>query len=140
MATVTRYLADPSVFARSRVDRVASVLEPLMTHGQLTTCGSIELGVLYSARSAEDYAALAQGRRVALGWLRTEDADVQRALGVQAELARRGRHRVAWPDLVVAAVAERHGVLLLHYHEDYELIAGVTGQPTAWVVPQGSMP
>jgi predicted nucleic acid-binding protein len=55
-------------------------------------------------------------------------------------LARRGRHRAAGlPDLLQAAVAERHAVTLLHYDSDFDLIAAVTGQPMQWVVPRGSV-
>jgi predicted nucleic acid-binding protein len=41
-------------------------------------------------------------------------------------------------DLLIAATAERHGVTVLHYDADYDLIAEVTGQLTQWVVPRGS--
>ena len=43
-------------------------------------------------------------------------------------------------DLVVAAAAERAGLVLLHYDHDFDLIAAVTGQPTEWVVPRGTVP
>jgi predicted nucleic acid-binding protein len=33
------------------------------------------------------------------------------------------------PDLVIAAVAERSGLTVLHLDKDFELIAEVTGQP-----------
>jgi predicted nucleic acid-binding protein len=139
MAAVARYLADTSVFARNRVREVAIVIDPLMTHGLLATCGILELEVLYSARTAVDYTTLAHGRRVALEWLPTEDVDVRRALAIQSELAKRGQHRIAWPDLLIAAVAERHRVTLLHYDADYDLIAEITGQDAQWVVPKGSV-
>jgi predicted nucleic acid-binding protein len=45
---------------------------------------------------------------------------------------------VSLPDLVIAAVAERHGAALVHYDEDYERIAALTGQAARWVVPRGS--
>jgi len=44
------------------------------------------------------------------------------------------------PDLLIAAVAERERVTVFHYDGDYELIAKVTGQPTHWVVPPGTVP
>ena len=37
------------------------------------------------------------------------------------------------PDLLIAAVAERERVTILHYDGDYELIAQVTGLPVQWV-------
>ena len=33
----------------------------------------------------------------------------------------------------------RHQVTVLHYDTDFDLIATVTGQPTQWVVPRGSV-
>lgn len=41
-------------------------------------------------------------------------------------------------DLLIAA-AEAAGVTLLHYDEDYDRIAAVTGQPTRWIAPRGSV-
>jgi hypothetical protein len=41
---------------------------------------------------------------------------------------------------MIAAVAERHRVSILHYDADYDLIAEVTEQPTEWVVPRGTVP
>jgi hypothetical protein len=63
----------------------------------------------------------------------------QVALDVQTELAQVGKHRgVALPDLLIAATAHRHGVTLLHYDHEYDLIASVTAQPMDWVVPRGT--
>ena len=64
-------------------------------------------------------------------WLRIEPADWDRALNVSRQLAEisAGFHRsVPIPDLLIAAVAERHGVVLVHDDADYERIAAVTGQ------------
>jgi len=56
-------------------------------------------------------------------------------------LWRGGRVRaVGLPDLLIAAVAEREHVTVLHYDGDYELIAHVTAQPVKWVVPRGTLP
>ncbi len=63
----------------------------------------------------------------------------QRAIEVQAALARTSAHRgAALPDLLIAATAERHGVSILHYDHEYDLIASVTGQPAQWVVARGT--
>jgi predicted nucleic acid-binding protein len=65
---------------------------------------------------------------------------VDRAVEVQAALARRGEHRGAsLPGLIIAAAAERAGVTVLHDGADYGLIASVTGPPVDWVVPRGSL-
>jgi predicted nucleic acid-binding protein len=67
-------------------------------------------------------------------------ADFERAAEVMLLLARAGRHRSAkLPDLLIAAVAERAGLVLLHYDADFQHISEVTGQVTRWVAPQGSL-
>jgi len=61
--------------------------------------------------------------------------------GVRASLWRSGRIRaVGIPGLLLAAVAERERVAIIHYDSDYDLIAEVTGQPIQWVVRRGSVP
>ncbi len=47
---------------------------------------------------------------------------------------------VGLPDLLIAAVAERESVTVLHYDSDYDFIAQITGQPMQWVVPHGTVP
>lgn len=42
-------------------------------------------------------------------------------------------------DLLVAAAAEAAGVTVLHYDEDFDRIAAVTGQATEWSAPRGSL-
>ncbi len=63
-----------------------------------------------------------------------------RAMDVQADLARSGRHRVPIPDLIIAAAAECAGPVVLHYDADSDTIAAVSRQSTEWVVPRGSVP
>jgi predicted nucleic acid-binding protein len=43
------------------------------------------------------------------------------------------------PDLIVAAVAERHGVTVLHDDPDFDHVAAVTGHTVEWVVPRGAV-
>jgi predicted nucleic acid-binding protein len=47
---------------------------------------------------------------------------------------------VGFPDLLIAAVAERERVTVLNYDSDYDLIAKVIAQPVQWVVPRGTVP
>jgi len=39
---------------------------------------------------------------------------------------------------LIAATAERHGVTVLHYDHEYDLIASMTGQAARWVVRRGT--
>ena len=137
---IARYLADSSALARWHHPPVRTVLAPLVEHGLIATCGITELVVLFSARVRADCDQVAADRRHAYEWLPTEDGDLRRALSVQAELTARGQlGAVSLADLIIAAVAERHRVCVLHYDADYERVATITGQPTRWVVPEGSV-
>lgn len=119
---------------------VAAVLVPLLTSGQLASCGVLEMEVLYSARSHRDFVDTLQELR-ALPRLDVTQGDFDRAVDVMERLARRGQHRAAGlPDLLLAAIAERHHVTLLHYDADFDAIGAVTGQPMRWVVPRGTVP
>ena len=134
------FLADKSALARLREPAVAAVLVPLAADGRLATCGVLDLEILYSARSHRDFVAT---REELAGYPRLDvaQADFDRAVAVMELLARRGQHRAAGlPDLLLAAVAERHAVTLLHYDPHFDLIAAVTGQPMRWVVARGSAP
>jgi predicted nucleic acid-binding protein len=69
----------------------------------------------------------------------TTDADHRRALDVQAALAERSQHRaLSLVGALVAAAAEARGLVVLHYDADFELVAGITGQPHQWVVARGT--
>jgi predicted nucleic acid-binding protein len=58
-------------------------------------------------------------------------ASEDRAVGVLGLLADRGHHRTpSVPDLLIAAIAERAGLVVLHHDKDFDLIAQITGQPT----------
>jgi len=138
--TTASYLVDKSALARLRHPSVATVLAPLLTAGQVAVSGILELEVLYSARTHQDFVDTRTELR-AYPRLHINEADFERAAAVMELLARRGQHRgTGLPDLLQAAVAERHQVTLLHYDADFDLIAAVTRQPTEWVVPRASVP
>ena len=110
-----------------------------MVEGRVATCGVIDLEFLYSATGPVDYAGVAAALR-ALPRVHVNEAILDRALAVQAQLAKRSQHRgVPLPDLVIAACAESAELTVLHYDADFERIAEVTGQPVQWVVPRGSV-
>ena len=72
--------------------------------------------------------------------IRFNTSTVNRSLEVQAPLAKTSHHRaVSLPDLLIAACAEAHGLTVLHYDADYDLIAKITKQPTRWAVARGSV-
>lgn len=114
---------DVSVDAERWVSRVQRGLL------RLTVLTRLELG--FTARSGTKLRHAAE--RPPLSRMPVEfltPAAENRAVEVQTLLADRGRHRApSVADLLVAAVAERSGLTVLHVDKDFELIADVTGQP-----------
>lgn len=97
------------------------------------------LEILYSARSADDHAAVREELE-GLDRVAVDDAVIDRAIEVQSALARTGQHRGAsLPDLLLAAAAERARLAVLHYDSDFDRIADVTSQRSEWVVPKGTV-
>ena len=137
---VAAHLADKSALARMSEVTVARRLGPMIEAGLVGTCGIIELEVRFSARSHRDYVQISRDRRLGYELFPMPDEIWDRALEVQFTLSERGQLRaVRFPDLFIAATAERHGLVVIHYDADYDLIAAITGQPCEWVVPQGSI-
>jgi predicted nucleic acid-binding protein len=137
---VAIYLADKSALARAHHPAVASRLGPLFIGGDVATCGTVDLELLFSARGKSDYLAILADRR-SLPRVELGESGIERSIQIQAALARKGQHRgVTIPDLLIAAAAEAAGLTVLHYDSDFERIAGITGQPVEWIVPQGSVP
>lgn len=130
--TTGSWLIDKSALARLR-----SVLD----HGEwdrrierglvrIATVTLLEVG--YSARSAGDHDVALFTPPIGLMPVEyltpgAEDRTVQ----MQRLLAMRGQHRApSVPDLMIAAIAEQAHLTVLHADKDFELIAGITGQPT----------
>ena len=132
---------DKSAFARLHQQVVAAALSPAIREGLVARCGILELEVLFSARNAQDIDLTRCDLAQALPLAETAQADFERAAAVMQLLAEAGLHRgVPVPDLIIAAVAERHGLTVLHYDADFDHVARVTGQAMQWVVPRGSVP
>jgi predicted nucleic acid-binding protein len=141
VAAVASHLADTSALARLHRPPVAAVLGPLIEAGLVATCGVIEFELGWATRTGAEFDRVRADRDAGYEWLATHDEDWRRALDVQAALWRRGQVRaVGFPDLLIAAVAEREQVALLHYDGDYDLVAEITAQPMQWVVPRGTVP
>jgi predicted nucleic acid-binding protein len=133
-----RYLIDKSALARWPKPAVAPVLDELSDRGLLAVCAAVEIEVIHSARTAKE----AQRIRWLLGgfdWLAMPDEIWDRAVDVQIQALHKGNHRaLSMADLLIAATAERHEATVLHYDGDFDMIAAITGQPAAWVVPAGA--
>jgi predicted nucleic acid-binding protein len=141
MAVEPAYLVDNSAWNRIKYLPVAERLRPLVDSNLVATCGALEVEALYSSRNIEEYEKLRTQRLAIFTYLECEEIDWQNALATQHLLCEKSQHRgIRVPDLVIAAIALRYDLTVIHYDSDFDRIAEVTGQRTEWVVPRGSVP
>jgi predicted nucleic acid-binding protein len=135
-------LADTSAWqlSRRRPDLQASFTQKAI-EGLIGTCTMVSLELLQSAPNGREF----DKRRVEMDELPQFPIAARewaRALDVYRELAHQGgahQRSVGHADLLIAAAAESVGIEVLHYDHDFERIAAITGQPTCWIAPRGSV-
>lgn len=136
----TIYLADTSVYVlQGRHPQVRRRFEALLAEGRLAACHMTTLEFLNNAPDPKGYQTLWQ---VMHGhcWIDVTSQAMDRALATHRAMAAASQHRhFRLPDLIIAATAEDHGATVLHYDADYDRIAAITGQPTEWIAPRGSI-
>jgi predicted nucleic acid-binding protein len=121
VALNARYLADKSALARFPYPVVEARLRPLLEDGLIATCAIVDLEVLFSSRRLSDYeAVLLERRSLDSAPITPEVLDL--AIDLQHELAKRGQHRLAIPDLIISAAARSAGLIVLHYDADFERV------------------
>lgn len=127
----TTWIIDKSALVRlgasPDADMWANRIERGLVH--ITAITLLEVG--YSARSGTDLDALLRTAPIsAMPVEYSAPAMEDRAIEVLQRLAERGQHRApSIPDLLIAATAEISNRSVLHVDKDFELIAGLTGQP-----------
>jgi predicted nucleic acid-binding protein len=138
VALTARYLVDKSALARFPHPVVRERLGPLLEEGLIASCAIVDLEVLFSSRRLVDYeAVLLERRSLDSAPITPEVFDL--AVDLQHELAKRGQHRLAIPDLIISAAARSAGLIVLHYDADFERVEAVGGAAQEWVVPRGSL-
>ena len=136
-----KYLVDTSAWHRVAIPEVAARWSALLSDDSLAICDQVALEVLYSAQSASDYDRTKRNLE-GLSQIPMTAETFQRARDVQQLLAHVGglHHRsVTIADLLLAAAAEAASLMVLHSDEDYDRISAVTGQPTEWIAPRGTL-
>jgi len=134
---VPAYLADTSAWNRSTF--VADLWQELLERGELFLCIPVRLELLFSARDRREYHALAD-ELDGLPVLALDVTSAALASRTLEMLADRSQHRGPRPiDLLIAAIAERHTAVLLHYDRHFDRIAQVTGQATEWLARRGRL-
>jgi predicted nucleic acid-binding protein len=136
-------LADTSawVWTRTVGGELRRGFDEALVAGEVATCDMVRLELLYSARNAAEFGAL-RSDLDALPDCPIGPEQWRRALEVYEQLAEQGElhHRaVKHADLLIATAAEAAGVDVLHYDEDYDRIAAITGQPVRWLAPRGAL-
>ena len=128
---MTGWLIDKSALVRLAASPDAQEWADRIQRGlvRISTVTRLEVG--YSARTADDLRrALAVPPLSSMPVEYLTPAIEDRVVEVQAALADRGQHRApSIPDLLIAAAAELAQLTVLHIDKDYDLIAGITGQP-----------
>lgn len=133
-----RYLADKSALVRIGSPEAAWLADEII-NGAVARCTMTDLELGYSATDHRNFTQIRTDIDQGCPFVDTGQADWDRALVVQGELARIGHHRaVSLPDLIIAAVAERHQLTVVHYNRDFDHVHQVTGQPMRWVAPRGT--
>lgn len=125
----------------ARDPTVGRILADAVATDEVALSEPILLEYLNGARNLEEYDRFDRGLRAAR-LVRTTAEDWDRALEIHRALAASGpghQRSVRLVDLIIAAAAERHGLPVVHYDEDYDRIAEVTSQPTRWIAPRGSI-
>ena len=135
------YLIDKSALARMPIPAVAKAFKPLLLDKMLAICVITTMEVLYSARDPAGFERDLHHLQEDFRQLPLTVDVQERALDVLAILGRKSQHRgISDKDLLIAACAEVHGATVLHYDRDFDRISEITGQPSLWVVPPGSVP
>jgi predicted nucleic acid-binding protein len=108
----------------------AAAWADFLSAGVIAVCPVVELEFLYSARSLTDRLDKQRLLGQVFAWVPMADRAFERAAEIQEALTRRGEHRSAGAlDLLIAATAERHQLIILSEDRDFETVAAVTGQP-----------
>ena len=122
-----------------RDEHVRTWLRTALITNDVALCDQVVLEYLRGARNRHELEEL-EMTLDAFPMLRIQPADWDRARTVYRELAAvTGGYRQSVPiaDALIAAVAERNALTVIHYDEDFERVATVTGQAHRWVVPRG---
>ena len=137
-------LNDNSAWSRiqsgSIPDSRASEIADRLDDGGISVCLPFILEAGVWARGLADHDALFDGF-VSFSHLLIDKQAERRALDAQAQLAAAGHHRLPPVDLIIAGLADRYEVGVLHYDRDFDLILDKTDleYDSEWLMPRGSL-
>jgi len=135
------FIADSSAWAHAHHASIRDEWSAALRGGQIATGPIVKLELLYSARDGSHFDQLAAD----LAQLR--DVPITRsvtnaALAAFRELAQIGplHHRsISLPDLMISASAQDAALGVLHYDEDFDVLATVLEFESRWIAPRASV-
>lgn len=137
-------LLDNSAWVRLAVpaldDARAHAIAEALEQRRIGVCLPFLLEAGYSARNASDHDELLR-ELTALPMLHIDAEVERRAVDAQHQLARAGHHRLPPVDLILAALADRHRVGVLHYDRDYDIVTAKTDLRfvSVWLAKRGTL-
>jgi len=138
-----RYLIDNSVFGRVAHPDVAPIWREGLKRQLFVTCSPFVLEALQSAESAEDVQGLREELTEGLPYVEPDNQTWELAFNAQQTMAAvsPGWHRASPVDFLLAVIAKREGLTVLHYDYDYDKIKadGGLGFAAKWIAPAESL-
>jgi hypothetical protein len=141
---ISTLLLDMSAWARLwddtvPVSRAAEIADDFEA-GRLAVCLPFLLEAGFSARDVAEHRRLSEDL-ADLSTFPIDEKVERRAFEVQGQLARVGHHRLSPSDVLIAALADRHGLGVLHYDADFDLLLEKTDLDfhSEWLMPRGSL-
>ncbi|MFV0493809.1 PIN domain-containing protein [Mycobacterium sp.] len=137
-------LLDNSAFVRLATptlpDERSREIADAIEQRRVAVCLPFLLEAGYCVRTAADHDELLRELLV-LPMLHIDPETEGRAVDAQHQLARAGHHRLPPVDLIIAALADRHGVGVLHYDHDYDTLATRTDLrfSSVWLAGRGTL-
>lgn len=124
----------------SRGTVVEAWLRDAVLANQAVICDQVALEYLRGARSQAEFDRFDAVLR-AFPQVPIEPIDWERARMVFRDVAATSsgyQRSVPIADALIAATAERHDLIVVHFDGDFDRIVAVTGQATRWVAPRPS--
>ena len=137
-------LVDTSAWARLDSQSLSaaekSEVQEAIEAGRITVCLPFLLEIGFAARNATAHSELYDDM-LALPWAAVDNAVEMRALDAQRQLARAAHHRLPPVDVLIAALADRHGLGVLHYDHDFDVVLDKTNLrfDSIWLAEPGSL-
>jgi predicted nucleic acid-binding protein len=114
-------------------------LEAITAERYIARCAMTDLEYGFSASNRGEWVERQSLLSDGYASVNVESDDFQVALKLQSDLADAGLKGRKPADLLVAAVALRLGLTVLHYDHDFKHIAFVSALQHEWIVPHGTI-